>query len=200
MAPGGRLSGAGRHQCLRDEVIADSSKGIRRGALPIDRRGDRGRFDGVENRDRPDSICLNFVHNIGRSPTLSGYKLGMENDRAQIPVLSSFDAVTLAVGGEWSNVVPWTSLAQFSQMSSVQYSTFEDALVSVARNDNSKMSPKRRRIACTQAEMTRALRAAKEIGGITVEITPDGAIRFEQSTTSEKSPGRRVDRTREIVL
>jgi hypothetical protein len=59
---------------------------------------------------------------------------------------------------------------------------------------------KRRRSACTQVEMSRALRAAKQVGGVTVEITPDGAIRFEPSIASEKSLAPRVDRKREIVL
>ena len=59
---------------------------------------------------------------------------------------------------------------------------------------------KRRRSACTQVEMSRALRAAMQVGGVTVEITPDGAIRFEPSIASAKSITRRVDRKREIVL
>jgi len=83
---------------------------------------------------------------------------------------------------------------QVTSLSAIGFSAQSLAALATVRPRKSRIA------ACTQAQMSRALRAAKQVGDITVEVAPDGTIRFVPSTAVGDPRARRVDRKREIVL
>jgi len=125
----------------------------------------------------------------------------MKLQPTQIIVATSPDQITSVTSVE---ARPGITLSigptQLLAITSAQLSGFADMRAWGAVYKQQARKSKNNRRACTQVEMTRALRAAKQVGGVTVEITRDGAIRFEPSTAPEKSLAPRVDRKRDIVL
>lgn len=58
----------------------------------------------------------------------------------------------------------------------------------------------RRRSVITQADVTRAIRAAKREGATAVEVRPNGNIVIQLSPANDNPDGTAVERSKEVIL